>query len=85
MQVDECRDPTPARPPDPFRECFDSDSADLALLAFGTWPPAATHLKAATIPIKAGPNKTMKSVGRMHSMSGKMTFTGICIAFSSAR
>ena len=42
-------------------------------------------LNVATMSMTAGPSSTMNSVGRMQRISGKITLTGICIAFSSAR
>ena len=45
----------------------------------------ADQLKAAIMSMTAGPSSTMNRVGRMQRISGKITFTGICIAFSSAR
>lgn len=51
--------------------------------------PARAHdrywLNTSTMPITAGPSRTMNRVGMMHSSSGKITLTGSCIAFSSAR
>jgi hypothetical protein len=60
-----------------------------------SWPrcgPKGRHvhrrsylLNAAIMSMTAGPSSTMNSVGRMQRISGKITLTGICIAFSSAR
>jgi hypothetical protein len=43
------------------------------------------RLKIDTMSMTAGPSSTMNRVGRMQRISGKITLTGICIAFSSAR
>src|SRR5665811_1052370 len=47
--------------------------------------PIGYLLKAAMMPMTPGPMTTMNSTGRMQSMSGKITLTGICIALASAR
>lgn len=45
---------------------------------------AAAHIELMIDRI-VGPSSTMKSTGRMQTISGKITLTGICMAFSSAR
>src|SRR5665647_403886 len=47
--------------------------------------PIGYLLKACMMPMTPGPMTTMNSTGRMQSMSGKITLTGICIALASAR
>lgn len=44
-------------------------------------PPTFPYMKAKTM----GPNSTMKTVGKMHAMSGKSIFTGASLASFSAR
>ena len=47
--------------------------------------PRHIPLKAFIMSSTAGPSSTMNSAGRIHSINGKITLTGIFIAFSSAR
>src|SRR5664279_818371 len=47
--------------------------------------PIGYLLKLCMMPMTPGPMTTMNSTGRMQSMSGKITLTGICIALASAR
>ena len=79
-----------AQPKDstPARRCIHGVSATAAVpvaSAVGRARMATRQLNALAMSMRRRAEQDDEQHGRMHSIKGKMTLTGICIAFSSAR